>query len=89
MKALALIFSIIAFAPFSWASNPRGDDLTVANIVTVTHDFELSTELRTKAIEAREKILKEVRFGVTRTNPASARPPPAPVASPQRFARKW
>jgi len=69
MKALALIFSIVAFCPFLWASNPRGDDLTVAGIVTVTHDFELSPELRTKAIEAREKILKEVRFGATRTNP--------------------
>jgi len=50
MKALAPIFSIIAFAPFSWASNPRGDDLTMAGIVT--HDFKLPTELRRKVIEA-------------------------------------
>ncbi len=51
------------------ASNPRGDDLKVGDVDCRTHNFHLSPELKAKAIEAKEKIIAEGRFGLTRTNP--------------------
>jgi len=69
MKLLAIAASIIAIGDIAFASNPRGDDLTVGDVDCRTHDFELSPELKAKAIEAREKIIEEDRYGLTRTNP--------------------
>lgn len=69
MKPLALITLIVVFCPIVWASNPRGDDLIVDGVECRTHEFKLSPELKAKAIEARDRIDHEGRFGYTRTNP--------------------
>ncbi|MEM7697916.1 MAG: hypothetical protein AAF236_05880 [Verrucomicrobiota bacterium] len=69
MKLLAITASIIAIGGIASASNPRGDDLVVGDVDCRTHDFELSPELKVRAVEAREKIIEEGRYGVTRTNP--------------------
>ncbi len=51
------------------SSDPQGDDLMVEGLKCVTHDFELSADLRQKADDARKKVISEGAYGLTRTNP--------------------
>lgn len=65
---LALFCAI--FGPFVCkASPPQGDNLLAGRQALITFDFSLSPELKARAEREKNRIIKEGRFGYTRTNP--------------------